>query len=1341
MSSVPVSRGESAIPVPGQVADKIVGVVKKTQESRLISGGILAAAAALLVLLAAILIDWNLVLFDTEQRGWLTCLGLVAMSVLAIGVVAAAWMRRMTPLEAARQIDRHVPELEERWTSVMEFASTRSAPELRGAESLRRKVAEEAAQLSGRVNPQRISSKRELTLAGAGLGVALGLWLLALMVDARHVGVLVQRFFNPAAAISLTQIHSETGDVILPKGANLQLAASIQGRPQKTAELIVHRAGEDPEEHELTLSTVGMPKFELAMKNLQTSFAYRFRSGDGQTPWHQVTFADKPVFQSVQLRIVPPDYSHLPEMVYDSFPKSIQALAGSRLELLLEPNQPLKSLVIQRDRQEPEAVSRLDAQPYRWEIALTESLAIRPIMETAEGLTNEPAPRCEISVIKDQPPTVSIADPTSDVAIRPDDQLTIHFDAKDDLGISQAELVVFDASSPDGKELRTIPIPLGEQAGERTVHTQIELNLEEFDLKQGDTLNYAIRVYDTKQEAVTQQPTAAADPNSKPNEQSHAAEQHTAQTPAAPSDSKSSEANSSEESAAEAQSQTPSEQNPTTANQKTSDKEKEDAAQQPAEPKDDESPREQAGGGNQWTPKSSGEQSDQQKPQGETLGKPRPDFLMAKRELDTPAGQCTSCMPRKITIDEWAGSYNSQVLEKLQLEIDPVLKQLKEALVQSQKSLAPAVDRMKSGAGWDKTSGVAVRAADESLQLADRHVKDLTAKSHDTPYAFIGLQLQDISQLHILPARQHLSEVTLFDSPANTNDLTASLVHIQRALELLEKLTQKYDAVKLNQQLSDAMTRVKKMHQIFLEGTFALLKSQKPTLNPKQRAFMELELSDEYLEKLQALLQKKLEIQGELAKVLSKDPRLLQRYMARSRLEATTLRDQLTLLNQRQVALRDETASEQASGRKPDAQADRAKRALQRTAGADHIAELAAKMLDNFVVWIPRDLDAEDESITRHKSNAVEIVASAVEMASESRQDKAPSSLAAARKLYEQVKDFRQSLPDLLEEHDHPKLPTHVANRLEELDTIVTDLTGWIRKEEVRNAGHWNLAAEVDQHRITVDVETLTRKLTSLRAQCRGISPELGEKADTFLSTMERELVPELELSQISLSDNEIAPAIEHQTACITLFDRAEQELDAVMDGIIAHLDSLPFNKNPELPDDAMPPSLEELLAMLEDEARAAEGLGIPCCRPSNLVIEKDWSSPGSSGSGSGLGSGSGSGEGQNPGGQSGRRNVSRYSLQPRAQMNQAKRAGELADKIRKESNAALSKSMRPGDAEIKPAAPRRTERAWDTLGSKLEHHLRKERGQLAPEQYRQAIDRYFETLAGQRKSGDGEKE
>ena len=119
-------------------------------------------------------------------------------------------------------------------------------------------------------------------------------------------------------------------------------------------------------------------------------------------------------------------------------------------------------------------------------------------------------------------------------------------------------------------------------------------------------------------------------------------------------------------------------------------------------------------------------------------------------------------------------------------------------------------------------------------------------------------------------------------------------------------MTKTYEAVKRDNKLADAMQRLAKMHQIFLEDTQAMLGSSKPSLNPQQRKVAEV--SDEYADKLRKLLEEKKKIMAELAKILADDPRLLRRFMALEELDGTTLRDQMTLLADRQRSLAKQSA-------------------------------------------------------------------------------------------------------------------------------------------------------------------------------------------------------------------------------------------------------------------------------------------------------------------------------------------------------------------------------------------------------------------------------------------------
>ncbi len=1318
MTMTPRLQEGTALLVPDNVSRMISAVVTRTHRTRLLAGALLALTVASVLLLIAIGLDWSLVLFDPGVRSQLTTVTIVVMAISALTCVGWAWRRRVTGLEAARQIDLQNPELQERWASVTEFSRDVSGTGRQGSEVMIRRVAEEAERMGRNVDTGNVRLGNELPLSLRYLGIAAVLWITVLALDPAKATILVRRFFNPRADISLTQLRSEKGNLVHARGDNLKLEAMVTGRVLPAGELTIRKENGSEETLPLELVTGETPKFIYPLKNLQEEFSYRFRSGDSQTPWHTVDVAERPTLTKVDFHIIPPAYSKLPELHQDGLPKTVQALQGSRLILRLESNVPLKSAELKGD--DETSYGRLGQLPtYQWELDLQESLAFRPLLESEHGLFNDQPPRCEIVIYQDQAPVVSVADPTNDIAVHPEDTITIAFDAKDDLGVSHAELVILDGAGENAREMKSIPIPLKEQAGATTVHSEIQLALKDFELKHGQELTYAIRVYDTKKEATLQHPSAS--PTQSPNEQNSVASNT---NPPQDSTAQPGESPSAQENNQEQEPKPPSEALAIQKNDSENSSGKPDAKQSET-PQTESSPNEkQAGGGNQWSPKSQAKAGQKPKPGSQIEGKPRPDFFMAKNELDTPGGQCTSCSPRRITIDEWAGTYASQVLEKQQLQIDPVLTEMKQALTQARDTLQPVTKRVQSKAAWQTTDSVEVRKADKLLTQANAAVTDLTKKSEGTPYVVIGLQLQDISRLHIQPARERLSAVTLLDQTSEEADLTASIFHIERAIELLEKLTKEYETAKLNQKLADTMTRIRKMHQIFQEGTLAILSSKKPLLNPKQRAYMELELTDEYLQRLQELLKKKLEIQAELAKAMSQDPRLLERFMARSRLEATTLRDQLTLLHNRQLKLTQEVRQGLPVEDKAQADVD-GKLSLDkfripnREVDAAIIADDAAKMLENYITWTPKDLDVNQGDLAVFKRKGTRIASVATDLARLASDQDATSSQKSASQLYELLLDYRSTLPDLLNSTEHPKLPSHITWRMQEAEKLITEVSGWIRKESAMKDDKHHLAAEVDQHRMTVDTMELTRKLTSLEAQCEGISPELLKSAQGLLSTLEDDLVPELEESQRHLSANKVRKALEHQANALLHFAKAESQLDDVMDGIIKYLDSLPVNRTPTLAKDAEPESLEELLAMLEDESRAAEALGIPCCRPSNLLLEKDWTKPGSSaGSGSSPGSGSGSGS-------RGR------MLQARGPLTQSQEASKQAGRVREKLDDSMKRlAKRSGGAESQGTA-QKSERAWDTLSSKLEDHIRQGRGTLPPERYRKAIEQYFETLAG----------
>ena len=280
---------------------------------------------------------------------------------------------------------------------------------------------------------------------------------------------------------------------------------------------------------------------------------------------------------------------------------------------------------------------------------------------------------------------------------------------------------------------------------------------------------------------------------------------------------------------------------------------------------------------------------------------PRPpdshDAAAARRRLQSAV---SSTM--KINIDKWAGSFEGQQRRKLEILIDPVMKELDATLAKAVEELRPASDML--------SQAKKARARFSEVASRGRHanrarpvlVADLVQKSDGTPYAFIGLQLVDITELHISPARLDVKSAKN-ETPRRKDQVQEATVHLIRAREMLTELTKKYESVKRDLQLAEDMQRIKNMYQVFIEDAMIFLAASRSELNPKNRKMAELELDEEFMKQYRELAQEWEKTLAELAKALAKDPRLLARYMNLSRRRVDSLRDQMTLLNLKQQEL------------------------------------------------------------------------------------------------------------------------------------------------------------------------------------------------------------------------------------------------------------------------------------------------------------------------------------------------------------------------------------------------------------------------------------------------------
>jgi hypothetical protein len=523
------------------------------------------------------------------------------------------------------------------------------------------------------------------------------------------------------------------------------------------------------------------------------------------------------------------------------------------------------------------------------------------------------------------------------------------------------------------------------------------------------------------------------------------------------------------------------------------------------------------------------------------------------------------------------------------------------------------------------------------LQIVD----ELEQRTHGTPYAFIGLQLVNISKAHMQPARREFWQTLQTDGQPRVTSARDGWQHTVRAREMLVELTAKFETARQEYALAESIEKVKKMYQVFVENSMALLSpDDENNGSPYRRQRVEFELDEEYLARLKEVIEMRNNMRAELAKILADDPRLLRRFLDSQENRRRVLRHELEEMVESQRELNREVLawSEVDEAAKPDLQA----MMLQRhTETAADLAVDAAVLQDRFETWLPlaqevnnadvqtaarllqevatatQELTADAESYIAHNQQA-ELKVSTAETESEkaATEDEAVAAevsveaiAADAQALHDQLTNLEVSLRQLGMQEDRSDLAVFAANRLLECRRLITLTSEWKRQLHHLQEGNYENAAEVEQYRLAMQTDSMAGKLADLEQQMAALLQRVDNKIPEDIALKSRELLAALDeqaapnqLSAVyALRRKQLPRAVERQESALEAIQQAGKNYDELIQMAIKELDKLPV-QDPiaSLLED---PTLDELLAGLEQEFAIQELLGIPN-RPSNLRID-----------------------------------------------------------------------------------------------------------------------------------------
>ena len=245
--------------------------------------------------------------------------------------------------------------------------------------------------------------------------------------------------------------------------------------------------------------------FAIRLPDINDDLEFMIQSGRQVSKTnYAVAVYDKLEIKGYELTLTPPAYTKWPTTVETSQAADITALLGTKVKFRALANTPLergelkfdngKELVLAGEAGKGAAVG---------EFTIEKDAAYTVKLRSADGQDSEPGISFMIKALTDEPPTLSVVAPASDMACHPDAEVDFTAKVQEDVGIGSVELVYNFSSGADAPH--RVPFKV-EDSGPGEKEFTVILPMAELQprVQAGDTLFYHMIVKDLKgQEAVS----------------------------------------------------------------------------------------------------------------------------------------------------------------------------------------------------------------------------------------------------------------------------------------------------------------------------------------------------------------------------------------------------------------------------------------------------------------------------------------------------------------------------------------------------------------------------------------------------------------------------------------------------------------------------------------------------------------------------------------------------------------------------------------------------------------------------------------------------------------------
>lgn len=430
--------------------------------------------------------------------------GLGVWTAITTGVVVLLMMARLrrqpSNADIARAIEQSYPELQER-LSTCQAELSEPIPRNRTEQYLWKALQRETHRFLEQIDPTRVVSEVAWQRA-AGSAATLAMVMLALFLWwGEGMLHLMARWWTPwenhgwhvsAEIITRTPRGFALRDHDYPLTVKLRAYRPWSTLPSEL--LLCWRETSETMWQERALIQQEDGHFAGAIPHITQNVVWKVRARNLESPLHALDVIDPPHIMSLTAVVDPPGYSGR-SSDQRAILQELSVLAGSRVRLYATWDRPVIAAELDWPGEALAGVPfTLDRDGRRGSVVVTakESGPFSLRMQIEQEVRVDEAPR-SLVVQPDQPPAVRILGPAS-LALRPDDRHEVRVEARDDFGLTAAELHL--AVAGVAQPPREIPVGSISSMASEWVRT---IDLQSWNLAPGSSVIVKVRVFDNRE--------------------------------------------------------------------------------------------------------------------------------------------------------------------------------------------------------------------------------------------------------------------------------------------------------------------------------------------------------------------------------------------------------------------------------------------------------------------------------------------------------------------------------------------------------------------------------------------------------------------------------------------------------------------------------------------------------------------------------------------------------------------------------------------------------------------------------------------------------------------------